>query len=103
MRKISLLCLLLILLTLVLSGCSQDPATVNEPTETAPSEAEPTATSADTAAENTDTADDEESEEDLVAAVEEVDFCIECHADQTMLTRTAAPEVEVESESEGEG
>jgi PBP1b-binding outer membrane lipoprotein LpoB len=98
MRKISLLCLLLILLALVLGGCSENPEMSDEPTETAPTEVDPTSTSADTEA-----PDDEAPEDDPVGAVEEVDFCIECHSDQTMLTQTADPEVEVESESEGEG
>jgi hypothetical protein len=102
MRKISLLCLLLVLLAMVLGGCSENPEMSEEPTEMASAEVADAPTSEDPIA-DTDTSDDEEAEEDLVAAVEEVDFCVECHSDQTMLTQTADPEVEVESESEGEG
>jgi hypothetical protein len=103
MRKIPLLCLLLILLATLVGGCSGNPEMAEEPTKTAPVEVAATSTPADTVADDPENSVDDESEDNLVANVEEVDYCIECHSDQAMLTDTAAPEVEVESESEGEG
>lgn len=103
MKKNPLLCLLLILLALFIGGCSGNSEMPDKPTEMASAEVADAPTSEDLIADDTDTSDDEEAEEDLVAAVEESDYCVDCHSDQTMLTQTADPEVEVESESEGEG
>jgi len=49
------------------------------------------------------TEEDSEPTEELAAASDDFDYCVECYVDQQMLIDTAAPVEEVESENEGAG
>ena len=107
---------LIILLLILVAGCSQGQVTeehtqeavvetteVNLPPTEQPTptvEIEPTAEISGESEQPEESADDNSED---VATPEQESNCIECHTDQAMLIDTADPVEEVESENEGAG
>ena len=104
---------IILMLVLVVMGCSQSQATeelapkVQE--ETAQATAPPTELATATAEIDEPTEEPEETEEtedsgtEDMAPAEQLSACVECHTNQAMLIETADLVEEVESENEGAG
>jgi cytochrome c peroxidase len=103
----------LLLLLMVMAGCSSGQPSVEPetelPVETEQATESPTEAPTATAELEEPTAEPEETEEledsgvDDAMSSDETSACVECHTDQAMLIDTADPVEELESENEGAG